>query len=279
MEEIQKSQKACFELLAFIFADAETLFHKIAPNGWKQSKYVQFKNPTAEQQFKRHKSFEENFKYLKKLRNKDVEEEKVEVKTLADFHQNNLDTINEREEFIYLFGLAVYDIFSNNHDVIDKNGETYSLGSMRGSGSFISNFINVSFDIGEEKYDYMDFYMGTTGYDDERIDLTQFYEFIFSKLKEKNCDWHYYFPRVGIVQFHKKETETPAAEYNPHDAILKEMEQKQKDLEVNKFKEKLDDIFENEFEEAKFKPLIPLVQAYKNVFGFLPVGHPQKEFE
>ena len=49
--------------------------------------------------------------------------------------------------------------------------------------------------------------------------------------------------------------------------------------EVKKLQKEFDKTFEVEFEEAKYKPLITIVQAYKNVYGVLPNGHPQKEYE
>ena len=44
-------------------------------------------------------------------------------------------------------------------------------------------------------------------------------------------------------------------------------------------RDELDKAYRDEYEEAKYKPLDQLVQAYKNIYGVLPIGHPQKEFE
>jgi hypothetical protein len=143
---------------------------------------------------------------------------KVDHFDISDFKQDELIGINELEEFLYILGLAVYDIFSNNHDVIGYDKKTFDLGSLRGSGHFIADFLNENYNNPSNSYEYMDFYMGTI-WIRSRGDLTPFYEFIFLKLKEFHCDWNYFFP------------------------------------------------------------LNQIVKAYKNVYGVLPNGHPQKEFE
>jgi hypothetical protein len=67
--------------------------------------------------------------------------------------------------------------------------------------------------------------------------------------------------------------------YNPETAVQKEFELTEKDKQNKKFQEELDKIYKEEYENAKYKPLSPMIQAYKNIYGQLPNGHPQKEFE
>jgi hypothetical protein len=62
-------------------------------------------------------------------------------------------------------------------------------------------------------------------------------------------------------------------------AMLKEIELAKENTAVIKFKEELDKAHFEEYEEAKYKPLTTIVKAYKNIYGVLPKGHPQKEFE
>ncbi len=270
--ENYKSDKECTEVLKVIFDDADTLLNRVAPQGWKQSVYFLFLHPVREETEESLKSRQKTIDFLKGL-----------IAQGADFDIESLEPvdlskINEREDLFYLLGLTAYDIFSNNHSVVAQDGEEYHLGSMRGSGEFIAHFINKNFKIGKSKYGYLDFYMGTEMREDT-VDLKPFYEYIFSKLKSQKCDWKYSFPRMHLISFPKKEETINPAEYNAHEAVLKEMKDKEEAAKADEFRNKLDAQFEKEFEAAKYKPLIPVVQAYKNVFGYLPQGHPQKEFE
>jgi hypothetical protein len=128
-----------------------------------------------------------------------------------------------------------------------------------------------------EAYDYMDFYMGSI-WVKNRDDLTPFYEFIFEKLKDTDCDWYYAFPRMYLVDFNKdaENKKDDPEQYNPEEEMKHQMDNEQKDEEVRKFQEELDKQYEEEFEDAKYQPLIPLVQAYQNVYGHLPDGYPKK---
>ena len=123
----------------------------------------------------------------------------------------------------------------------------------------------------------MDFYMGTI-WIRNRASVLPFYKHIFSVLKKCNCDWHYSFPKPGLVSFEKEEPENSnLAEYDPGQAQQEELSKEKSEL--NKLQEELDKIYEQEYEDAKYKPLPLAVQAYKEVYGILPEGHPQKEFE
>lgn len=80
-----------------------------------------------------------------------------------------------------------------------------------------------------------------------------FYEYIFQILRNEECNWNYCFPRLYLLDISGKG--------------------------IKKIQNELDSSFQNEYEEAKYMPLIPIVQAYKNIYKRLPKGHPQKEFE
>jgi len=100
--------------------------------------------------------------------------------------------------------------------------------------------------------------------------------------KESNCNWNYTFPRIYLIDF-KKDTgslDSPDPEkYNPEEELSKELKMSKRKEETNRLRKKLDEAYEEEYEEAKYKPLEPIVKAYKNVYGVLPEGHPKKEFE
>jgi hypothetical protein len=243
--ETNKTPQECRELINLIFKDPSKLINKIAPNGLVDAQYI------------------------KLLINKDLE-------------QDSLARLIDLQEFYYILGLTIYDIFSNNHEVITNKHELFDLGSFRGSGNFLATFLNEYLPNNKRKYGYMDFYMGTIWIKNDG-DLLPFYEFIFSVLKQKKCDWIYSFPRMHLIDFSNSETETmkhvKPEDYDPESAMKSEFEALQNKRAVEKLQKELDDAFAKQFEEAKYETLIPVVQAYKNIYGCLPQGHPQKEFE
>ena len=152
---------------------------------------------------------------------------------------------------------------------------------MRGSGQFIADFFNDNVQDNPVKYDYLDFYMGTI-WIKGRGDLTPFYEYIFQKLKDIDCDWKYSFPRLHLIDPKKifdTSNDEKLGDYKPEKALQRQFELNEKDKQTKKYQEELDKIYKEEYKEAKYKPLIQIVHAYKNIYGQLPYGHPQKEFE
>lgn len=261
------------ELLNRIFDNSKTLLALIAPNGWQFSAYINFFHPTPKQQFEEEKALRERLNKLAK------NQTPIEGINLDKYQQDDLNDISETEEFQYVLGLCVYDIFSNNHEVYSNDNRVYDLGSFRGSGSFIADFLNNK-NLVSKNYDYLDFYMGTI-WIESRADLLPFYEYIFQILKTEKRDWNYCFPRLYLLDLHNKETnetETPS-DYKPEKSITNEIERIDKEKEIEKFQNELDSSFQKEYEDEKYKPLIPIVQAYKNIYKRLPKGHPQKEFE
>lgn len=276
-DNINETDTECAEILKYIFNDALSLYKKLAPNGWINSDYIHFLHPTPQQQFDENKLMTDNFtRFLEKEKKK--EEDQFEI---SSYKQDELIGINEFEEFLYVFGLAVYDIFSNNHDVIGFDNKTYDLGSLRGSGHFMADFLNGNYNYPSKNYGYMDFYMGTI-WIRSRGDLTPFYEFVFLKLKEFHCDWHYFFPRLFLINpkkvFNSSESQDDS-NYQPELAVINEFGLSEEDQHAKKLQEDFDKTYEEEYEEAKYKPPNKIVKAYKNVYGVLPNGHPQKEFE
>jgi hypothetical protein len=69
------------------------------------------------------------------------------------------------------------------------------------------------------------------------------------------------------------------SEYKPELTVIKEFKLSDEDQQAKNLREEFDQSFEEEYEEAKYKPLNTIVKAYKNVYGVLPIGHPQKVFE
>lgn len=257
------SDDECLELLQKILDGYAAFLKKYLPIGWKKSECINFFHSTAQQQYDEHKIISENIKQLSKKK-----EEEKEVH-LSDFEQD-LSDVDEKKEPLTLLGLCLWDIFSDNHSVVDLKGVEYDLGSFRGSAQVIAEFINGKPNNSNTYFDYVEFYMGTI-WIRKRTNVQPFYEYIFTVLKKEHCDWKYSFPRMGLVNF-KSDKPVKPQEYNPEKAMEQELENKK----VDEFQKELDNIYEEEFENAIYKTPPKTVLAYQNIYGDLPDGHPQK---
>ncbi|MDQ3682976.1 MAG: hypothetical protein M3352_07890 [Bacteroidota bacterium] len=185
-----------------------------------------------------------------------------------------VEPVDEQYEIVSIFGDCIWNIFSNNHTVLNENNESYDLGSWRGSGHFIADVINKLQLVPGKSFDYMDFYMGGF-FTEERADLTCVYEFIFEKLKAKNLDWEYSFPKMGLINFNKEDDEKDVPEnYNAAAAVKKQLEKEEHQNEINKLQGSFDEIYKAEYEEARYKKPSAEVMAYFNIYRRYPKGHP-----
>jgi len=160
----------------------------------------------------------------------------------------------------HFFGNSLWEVFSNNHTVFMVDDYTdFSIGSWRGSGSFIADFIEKQNK--ELRFDYMDFYMGH--FKDEP-ETKWGYEFIFSQLKHHGFDWKYEYPQLGIIDFsgNKKEDMTT---YNPNKVLKDENSKK----EMHNLIDKLNEERKNEIQQS---PTPTIIIAYGNIFGKYPLG-------
>lgn len=271
MTENLASDKACDELLQYLFGDLDNLLAELAPEGWENSRYLRVEHPTVEQRYQESVTMHEN---LNSLFGKGKEptppptREEIQKSYDEDDH-----TVKPMEELLDVFGGGLWSVFSNNHSVTGPNGEEYDLGSFRGTGSTLAAFIGKHFPEAPD-FNYMDFYCADL-FIERRVDVTPLYELIFRRLKTRKCDWNYEFPRIHIVDFSDaKEQLSPEnpAEYDPGTALAEEMEKKKKKKELAEMRQKLDDAYEKEKEEALYKPPPMVVQAYRNVYGQWPEG-------
>src|ERR1700687_5764704 len=99
-----------------------------------------------------------------------------------------------------LVGRCLWDVFSDQHEVIATDGRVLHLGSFRGAGEFLADYLNRR--TGRRQYDYMNFYLGTAApWAYPEGDKTPVYELIFDRLKRRGLDWVYHFPQVHLVDF------------------------------------------------------------------------------
>ena len=210
-------------------------------------------------------------------------------------------------------GLCLWDVFSDNHEVRGPDGRLADLGSFRGSGGTIAEWVNKclghapepepspeeffakmqafgdAFKSGDadamsaltqrpEKdgvrvYEYVDFYMGSR-MASGRADLSPVWRLIFRRLREAGCDWKYSFPRLGIVSFAKSEEEDDPTTYDPSAAFAAGQEREEEEQKTAEMRESLDRSYRESVEAAKDGPPPALVLAYQAEYGDLPQGWP-----
>jgi hypothetical protein len=178
-----------------------------------------------------------------------------------------------------LVGRCLWDIFSDQHEVIATDGRLIDLGSFRRTGEFLADFLNRR--MGRRNYDYMNFYMGTSApWAETQDDLTPIYELIFRRLNARGLDWVYHFPQIHLVDFRPlrdaldREGKPDWENYSPSDALVKEFEDRQRDREIAEFRDQLEEGRKEAIEEALRHPPPPTVLAFRNVNGHWPQGWP-----
>ncbi len=284
-EERRHTDEESTKLFKQLFGDVDKLMHRLAPDGWENSPYFYVFHPTPQQRYEEALRFHENLKRLPFGKNESADDKPP---ALEEFLNEKDDKpVEPGKELVELFGHCLWDIFSDNHTVLSSDGCEYDIGSFRGAGGFIAEFINTHLPQEGlrprrgERYDYLDFYMGSI-WVRGRAGLLPVYELIFKRLQEAQCDWTYSFPRLYAISPNEikeslgLEDEENPAEYNPNKALQEEAEREEKKKELEEFRAELQKSYEEDVESAKHQPLPEPVQAYKNVFGKLPQGWPHR---
>jgi hypothetical protein len=259
-------------LLRLLFAEHEVLLRQLAPEGWAHSPYVRFFHPSPEQQ---HASYR---RWIRRLSTLDGISQGAEPqKRPEDFTEDRLDQINEREEFLNVLGMAVYDLFSDGHQVINPLGKAYSLGSARGSGKFVADFFTYELEGLTRRYDYLDFYMGSV-WINQRADLGPFYLYLFAGLREQGLDWIYHFPHLYLLDFQRGGVDqVEPVYYDPEQSLHDELRRLELAEHHDEFHTNLHAAYQDAWEDARRAPLVPIVAAYREVYGVIPRGHPWRE--
>lgn len=184
-----------------------------------------------------------------------------------------------RVRWLSFLGDVLWDVFSDNNDVVGPSGERYDLGSFRGSGGFIADHLNDRLasegsDEGRGWFDYLDFYMGTLGlFGDGELDEqgSPFYVRVFERLRERGCDWQYAPPAIGLVRFDQPDEEADdPARYDPNAALAAQAERGRKEEQLGEFARQLAEANAEAFERAVREPPL-VVRAYREVYGEWPV--------
>jgi hypothetical protein len=253
------------------FAGADVLV-EIAPDGWERSPLLACFHPSVEQVFRERVRIHRNIEELVRLRH-DREPNNPELKpkpepTLEEVRADWKDEpVNEREEVTELVGLCLWDVFSDNHDVIAADGRVADIGSFRGAGAFLAEYLTGPND-DMWSMDYCRFYMGTIWISD-RADLAPVYAMIFRRLKSLGADWEFHFPELGIVDLsplREALEPTKSEEYSPSEAFGQEQEERERQEELARFRAELADGNAKARQAALDGPPPATVRAYQAVY-------------
>jgi hypothetical protein len=254
------TERECAAVFAALFPRglaSEDVVAELAPEGWERSPLVAVFHPSVDQVFRESVRFHRNIERLAGARRAGPPRPEP---TLEEIRAESRDEPVDREREVHeLVGRCLWDVFSDNHDVIAPDGREVHLGSFRGSGGFIADLLND--EVGSRRYDYMDFYMGTIwGHD--RADLRPVYAMIFRRLARHGYDWHYVFPQIHAVHFERDDETANLAD---------RMERDRQRPELDQF---LEEGHREALEAAKDRPPPPTVEAYRQVYGEFPRGWP-----
>ncbi len=253
----------------------DDVIREIAPQGWVNSPLLAVFHPSAEQVYEECVRIHRNVQSLARSKRSTPTAPEPSLEEIKKDHAAT--PIDVLEEVRSLVGRCLWEIFSENHEVIAPDGRTFDLGSFRYAGGMLADYLNRKLET--SRYDYMDFYLGTVWVTD-RADLTPVYQMIFRRLNERGCDWIYQFPTLHAVDLRPlrdalKEKEGPEwVNYSPEEALEKEQEDARRDRELAELRERLDEGNCEAMAEAAKQPPPKTVAAYRSVFGRDPRGWP-----
>jgi hypothetical protein len=258
------------------FAGSDVLA-EIAPEGWERSPLLACFHPAVEQLFEERLRMHRNLEHLRLLGRRREGAAALEPRpepTLEDVRREyEPSPVNQDNEAIELVGMCLWDIFSDNHDVIAADGRLADIGSFRGAGAFLAEYLTRD-QAGWRDGDYMRFYMGTI-WINRRADLMPVYAMIFRRLKAVGADWVYHFPEIGIVELARADdVDKTGAAYSVSQAAVAELEAQQRRAEVEQFRAELREANARAREEAMDRPPPATVRAYRQVYGRDPRGWP-----
>jgi hypothetical protein len=256
------------------FAGADVL-QELAPGGWENSPLLATFHPSLEQVFEETSRLHRNLAGLRKPDERHPLPPEPTLEEVAkDYRESPVEAAREVAELV---GQCLWDLFSDNHEVVAPDGRVLDLGSFRASGGFLADLLNRQ--TGTDRYDCLDFYMGTS-WVAQRADFGPVYRMIFRRLRGRRLDWVYHFPRLYAVNLAplkealEKKDEPEWLNYSPSEALAKEEEETAREWQLAELRESLDQGYRESVEEALKRPPPTTVLAYQGVYGRFPRGWP-----
>jgi len=271
----QHDRETCMAFLKGLLPDTrEALREALAPEGWADSPLSDYAFSAPDEQEERARDAMDRVNEMLDDAGEEAMDEDVQEMMFEHMHDRDPSPDVEDTGACDVMGMALWDVFSDNHDVVDPNGVAYHLGSFRGSAGTIAETLNETYDLGR-RYTYIDFYMGASLGEDD-APFRPVYEWIFRRLYERDCDWHYTFPRLYLMSFDQPEDEGPddPAAYDPSASVERNLEREEKEEEIEELRKELDQMHREAVEKAKDESPPLVVQAYEGVFGEWPSGWP-----
>jgi len=176
-DQINKQELECTELLHHIFADIHSLYPLLITKDTDMNDYV---------------AVNTNLQYGKIDENKPGNESSIDIEFERENHRSVAPPHVSCYQLLDIIGNALYNIFSKNNEVLAADGSVYDIGSWRGSAGFIADYLNEYYPCPDMKFDYTHFYWGTPQDENNKSVMYLAYKYIFTKLKEKDCNWRYF---------------------------------------------------------------------------------------
>lgn len=252
------------------FASADVL-GEIAADGWEQSPLLACFHPSVEQRHQEAVQLHRNVEALRHARADPVARRQPDSRatepTLEDIRDEYQPTpVQSREELTELVGLCLWDVFSDNHDVIAADGRAVDIGSFRGAGAFLDEHVTRSRDSGGEG-DYMRFYMGTI-WIARRADLAPVYAMIFRRLRSLGADWVYHVPQLYMTECEPPDLEpAQSTTYSVSQSAAAELNAQKSRAETARIRAKIEEANASAREEAMDHLPPATVSAYRQVYG------------
>ena len=252
---------------------------EVAPNGWDQSPLVACFHPSVERVFEERLQFRQNVAALRVAGSRRTDQAQVETEaspapTLEEVQREyEPKPVRADAELIELVGLCLWDVFSDNHDVITADGRVADIGSFRGAGAFLDEHLTGNRESWREG-DYLRFYLGTIGIS-ARADLAPVYTMIFRRIRALGGDWVYHFPELGLVDLSCLLPDSESlARYSPNEALAAQRKGQEREAEIAQLRADLEEINTRAREDAMDRLPPATVRAYRQVYGRDPKGWP-----
>jgi hypothetical protein len=263
------------------FAGADVLA-EIAPEGWGQSPLLTCFHPSVEQRDEEAVQLHRNIEALRNARGRQDSNAQRDENSSSEPTEPTLEQIRReyrptpvrsQEEVTELVGLCLWDVFSDNHDVITAHGRVADIGSFRAAGAFLDGHLTR----GQHRWhkgDYLRFYLGTV-WISRRADLTPVYAMIFRRLRSVGADWVYQFPQLYLTELVRSDSDVAQpGTYSVSGSAAAELNAQKRRADMARFRAEIGEMNVRAREEAMDRPPPATVRAYRQVYRRDPRGWP-----